>query len=52
MSYNHQDIEKKWQKRWEDDQIYRTPDAIEEKFYSLGMFPYPTGDGSQIGHPK
>ncbi|MCA9388878.1 leucine--tRNA ligase [Candidatus Berkelbacteria bacterium] len=52
MSYNHQDIEKKWQKRWEDDQIYRTPDAIEEKFYSLGMFPYPSGDGLHIGHPK
>ncbi len=53
MEYNHSTIEKKWQKVWQDLNLYRTrenPDA--EKFYILDMFPYPSGEGLHVGHPK
>lgn len=52
MFYDHQQIEKKWQKYWEDNQTYKTTDNTERtKFYVLDMFPYPSGAGLHVGHP-
>jgi len=52
-SYDHQDIDKKWQARWREDGTYRTEtDSSKEKAYVLDMFPYPSGDGLHVGHPK
>jgi len=52
-SYDHQDIDKKWQARWREDGTYRTEvDSSKEKSYVLDMFPYPSGDGLHVGHPK
>src|SRR3989338_11074824 len=50
MTYNHQKIEKKWQKYWRDKKIYRTVDKGKKKFYVLDMFPYPSGSGLHVGH--
>ncbi len=51
--YNHTKIEKKWQKQWEENNLYKTTqDAGKEKFYILDMFPYPSGAGLHVGHPK
>lgn len=53
MSFNHQDIEKKWQGYWEENKTFRTPDETEKpKFYALDMFPYPSGAGLHVGHPE
>ncbi|CAM4153334.1 leucyl-tRNA synthetase [Bacillus manliponensis] len=53
MSFNHQDIEKKWQAYWEGNKTFRTPDETDKpKFYALDMFPYPSGAGLHVGHPE
>src|SRR3989339_816573 len=53
MSYNHLEIEPKWQKRWEESEIFHAKDHSEkEPFYCLIEFPYPSGAGLHIGHPR
>ena len=51
--YFPQAIEKKWQKIWEDNKTFRaTDDFTKEKFYALVEFPYPSGQGLHVGHPR
>lgn len=53
MSYNHKEVEKKWQKYWAKNNTFNTHDDHEKpKFYALDMFPYPSGQGLHVGHPE
>ncbi|MCK5044618.1 leucine--tRNA ligase [Candidatus Parcubacteria bacterium] len=53
MAYNHEKIEKKWQRTWEKLEIFKTKqNSSKPKFYCLDMFPYPSGDGLHVGHPR
>ena len=46
-------IEPKWQKKWEKDQMYQAKDFSEKpKFYTLVEFPYPSGAGLHVGHAR
>ncbi|MBR5239058.1 MAG: class I tRNA ligase family protein, partial [Clostridia bacterium] len=51
--YNFTEIEKKWQKIWDDNQTFKaTDDFTKPKFMALVEFPYPSGQGLHVGHPR
>ncbi|MBI2065824.1 MAG: class I tRNA ligase family protein, partial [Candidatus Zambryskibacteria bacterium] len=51
--YNPQEIEKKWQSKWLESKIYQAEDfSGKKKYYALIEFPYPSGDGLHVGHPR
>jgi leucyl-tRNA synthetase len=52
MEFSHKAIEKKWQKYWEEHQTFKTKEDGDKKAYILDMFPYPSGAGLHVGHPK
>ena len=53
MDYNFKDIEKKWQKIWDEKETFKTStDYTKKKFYALVEFPYPSGQGLHVGHPR
>ncbi|HVZ88579.1 MAG TPA: leucine--tRNA ligase [Polyangia bacterium] len=51
MPYDHSTVEPKWQARWREAGVHKTPtDPTRPKFYALDMFPYPSGSGLHVGH--
>lgn len=51
--YNHHVVEKKWQKIWDEEKAFQTKnDYTKPKFYALVEFPYPSGQGLHVGHPR
>ena len=53
MEYNFQEIEKKWQKYWDENETFKCgTDLTKPKFYGLVEFPYPSGHGLHVGHPR
>ena len=53
MSYNFKEVEKKWQNIWDKNETFKvTEDSSKEKWYGLIEFPYPSGHGLHVGHPR
>ena len=53
VPYNHRAIEQKWQKIWDDEKAFAaTNDYTKPKYYALVEFPYPSGQGLHVGHPR
>src|SRR5699024_10347315 len=53
VSYNHREVEKKWQQYWLENKTFKTDvHSDKEKIYALDMFPYPSGSGLHVGHPE
>jgi len=53
LKYNHKPVEGKWQKIWEEKGVFHAEDnSDKEKFYALIEFPYPSGQGLHVGHPR
>lgn len=53
MSYDHQEIERKWQNYWLENKTFKTDVHADKKLlYALDMFPYPSGSGLHVGHPE
>lgn len=51
--YNHKEVETKWQKVWDDEKAFEVgEDFSKPKFYALVEFPYPSGQGLHVGHPR
>lgn len=51
--YNHREVETKWQKVWDDEKAFKTSDDFSKpKYYALVEFPYPSGQGLHVGHPR
>ncbi len=51
--YNHREVESKWQKVWDDEKAFKTSDDYSKpKYYALVEFPYPSGQGLHVGHPR
>ena len=51
--YNHREVETKWQKVWDDEQAFAaSEDYSKPKYYALVEFPYPSGQGLHVGHPR
>lgn len=51
--YNHHTVEKKWQKVWDEEKAFQTTnDYSKPKYYALVEFPYPSGQGLHVGHPR
>ncbi|AHI54117.1 leucyl-tRNA synthetase [Spiroplasma sabaudiense Ar-1343] len=52
MNFSHKAIEKKWQKYWAENNTFITTNKNDKKAYILDMFPYPSGSGLHVGHPR
>ena len=53
VPYNHHEVEAKWQKVWDDEKAFKTSDDYSKpKYYALVEFPYPSGQGLHVGHPR
>lgn len=53
MRYDYKEVEKKWQKYWDEHESFRVDiDKTKPKFYALVEFPYPSGQGLHVGHPR
>ena len=53
VPYNHKEVETKWQKIWDDEKAFKAEeDYSKPKYYALVEFPYPSGQGLHVGHPR
>ena len=53
VPYNHKEVEQKWQAVWDDEKAFKTSeDYSKPKYYALVEFPYPSGQGLHVGHPR
>ena len=53
MKYDHKQVEKKWQDIWDEKQCFQAANGSDkDKFYALVEFPYPSGQGLHVGHPR